>query len=64
MDANLNRSGDQAFIYLGDKVFTGHAGELRCAAGIVWGDVNGDKVADFAIKVLGVSTLTANEFLL
>ena len=30
---------------------------------LVAGDLNGDKVADFTIKVLDVSTLTADDFL-
>ena len=48
----------------GGSAFTGHAGELRFAGGTVCGDVNGDRVTDFAIKVLGVSSLTATDFLL
>ena len=43
--------------------FTGVDGQLRCSAGIVQGDVNGDRVADFEIKV-NLATLLATDFVL
>lgn len=52
--------GDDAFTFIGAGNFTGVAGQLHyVATGIssvrVEGDVNGDRVADFAIDVVGVA---------
>jgi len=57
MDANTALDDDQAFAYLGGGAFTGTAGQLRFAGGVVHGDVNGDGVADFAIQLAGVASL-------
>ncbi|BCH33356.1 hypothetical protein MesoLjLc_52860 [Mesorhizobium sp. L-8-10] len=64
IDANVNLAGDQAFAFIGRHGFTGAAGQLRFAGGVVSGDVDGDRVADFQIQVHSVSTLTATDFLL
>lgn len=64
IDANTTRVGNQAFSFIGNTAFSGVAGQLRFANGVVWGDVNGDKVADFTIAVSGVSALQAGDFLL
>lgn len=67
MDANTVARYRQAFV--GDVVdaFSGVAGQVRVTATeggvIVAGDLNGDRVADFAIKVLGVDALTASDFI-
>lgn len=67
MDSNSVARYRQAFA--GDLVdaFSGVAGELRVSAVdggvLVACDLNGDKVAEFAVKVLGVDTLTADDFL-
>ena len=50
IDARTNRSGDDAFTYLGAAVFTGHAGELTYQAGVLRGDTNGDAKADFSVN--------------
>jgi hypothetical protein len=45
-------AGDQAFLWIGNNnnfVDSWGAGQLRC--GYLQGDVNGDMVADFSIKV-------------
>jgi Ca2+-binding RTX toxin-like protein len=61
-------NGDTAFHFLGGNPFTGAGAEIRVTAEgpdlLVQGDVNGDKVADFAILVLGTITLTATDFVL
>jgi Ca2+-binding RTX toxin-like protein len=57
-------AGNQAFKFIGGKAFTGRDGELRFSGGSVYGDVNGDKVADFAIKVAGLKALAASDFVL
>lgn len=64
IDASTRNSGDQAFKYIGNQSFHRVAGELSMSAGIIKGDVNGDGAADFEIQVVGVSTLTSNDFLL
>ncbi len=68
IDANPNVSGNQAFSFLGTSAFTNAPGQLHYVASgpdlIVSGDINGDGVADFQFKVLGVSSLQASDFIL
>ncbi|MDT1064667.1 calcium-binding protein [Paracoccus sp. CPCC 101403] len=68
IDANMSRTGNQAFNYIGNAAFTGHAGELsaRTVTGgtLISGDVNGDKIADFAILLDDRLVLGADSFLL
>ena len=59
IDANLNRPGNNRFEFIGSDAFSA-AGQLRFAAGILSGDVNGDGTADFEIALLGVTRLTGN----
>jgi Ca2+-binding RTX toxin-like protein len=54
--------GNQAFTWIGAKAFSGLAGQLRFAGGILSGDINGDKKADFEIRVKG--TLVAADIIL
>ncbi|HEY8381563.1 MAG TPA: M10 family metallopeptidase [Microvirga sp.] len=56
--------GNQAFKFIGSKAFTGRDGQLRFKDGVASGDVDGDKVADFAIKVAGLKALSAADFVL
>lgn len=61
--------GNEAFTFLGSGSFTGVQGQLRYSVsptgGVVFsGDVNGDGVADFNVTVLGVSSLSASDFIL
>lgn len=64
MDAQTNHSGNDAFRYIGSQGFHETAGELRYARGLLSGDVDGDGVADFVIRLLGAPTLTADDFVL
>jgi Ca2+-binding RTX toxin-like protein len=74
IDASSRNSGDQAFRFIGNTAFNGKAGELRYAredrsgtandATIVYGDVDGDKLADFQIELTGLKSLGAGDFLL
>jgi Ca2+-binding RTX toxin-like protein len=72
IDANWNQAGNQAFRFLGEQAFTGHAGELifeqvtydseidtRIAA-----DVDGDMQADLYIALYGDYNLLASDFIL
>jgi serralysin len=64
IDAKAGVIGNQKFTFIDDQAFHGVKGELRFSAAIVQGDTNGDGVADFAIKVAGVSSLAAADFIL
>ncbi|WP_262272699.1 M10 family metallopeptidase C-terminal domain-containing protein [Microvirga yunnanensis] len=64
IDANTKVAGNQAFSFIGKTAFHGKAGELRFADGIVSGDVNGDRSADFKIKVADLTALSKNDFYL
>lgn len=64
IDANAQAAGDQRFHYIGAHSFGGAAGEVRCAGGVVAGDVDGDRVADFRIELSRVTSLQADDFIL
>ena len=59
---------DDDFVFIGSHSFSHTAGELRFTVSggnvIVQGDVNGDGIADFSIKLLGVHSLQASDFIL
>ena len=67
IDADPTLSGNQAF-HLISGAFQGNAGALRLASQggnlLVLGDSNGDALADFAILLLDVASLSASEFIL
>jgi serralysin len=64
MDANTKMSGNQAFSFIGGNGFSGKAGQLQYKNGVVAGDVNGDKAADFHIEIANDHWLRAGDFLL
>jgi Ca2+-binding RTX toxin-like protein len=54
IDADIDGTGgNQAFNFIRASAFSGVDGQLRFAGGVLQGDVNGDKVADIEIKVVG-----------
>ncbi|MBX7456784.1 hypothetical protein K3152_00845 [Qipengyuania sp. 1NDH17] len=59
---------DDAFAFIGEAEFTGTAGELRFYVDgedtFVAGDVDGDGVADFQIRLEGVHDFTMGDFVL
>ena len=68
IDANGSGAGNTAFTFISGE-FSGTAGELRVTPAangfqLVTGDINGDRVADFAIAVLSDHVLTAADFVL
>jgi Ca2+-binding RTX toxin-like protein len=68
MDADTTLAGDQAFT-LGGSVFSGLTGDLiqtldDAGRPVLRGDINGDAVADFEIRLSGGPVLTASDFLL
>lgn len=54
--------------FIGTAAFDGHAGELRydvTSTGVtLWGDINGDRVADFVITMTKVTSLNVHDFVL
>jgi len=68
IDANTGAGGDQNFSFIGAAAFTGVAGQLRYlqAGGntFVEGDTDGDGNADFVIRLDGLHTLAAGDFVL
>ncbi|MCA1406284.1 M10 family metallopeptidase [Ensifer sp. IC3342] len=55
IDANTAATGNQAFVFVGTAAFSGGKGELRydrtASDTYIYGDVNGDRKADFAIHL-------------
>jgi len=68
VDANANTAANEAFGFIGTAAFSGAAGQLRYfqQAGDTFfaGDTNGDRAADFMVRVVGLHTLTAGNFVL
>ncbi|MCB1674598.1 MAG: hypothetical protein KDI00_08010, partial [Pseudomonadales bacterium] len=64
IDANSALAGNQNFSFIGQLEFGGHAGELRFSQRLLQGDINGDGVADFEIKLVGVLELKQDDILL
>jgi Ca2+-binding RTX toxin-like protein len=68
LDANLNTAANDKFAFIGTSAFSGKAGELRFQVingdAHVYGDMNGDRIADFEINVVGVTKLTSADFML
>ena len=66
IDANSRVAGNQSFAFIGDRAFTGRAGQLSYddEAGMVRYDVNGDRVADGSIHVANEYDLASYDFIL
>ena len=66
VDANTTTAADDAFAFIGTAAFSGVAGELRYdivgANAMVFGDLDGDGKADFAIRVDNVSEMVLSDF--
>lgn len=67
IDANTKWSGNQAFGFIGTEAFSGKAGELsydkQSSDTYVYGDVNGDMKADFAIHLDDPYSFTKGDFM-
>lgn len=68
IDANKGSGGNQAFAFIGSEQFSNKAGELRfektASDTFIYGDVDGDGTADFAIQVAGSTTFLKDYFIL
>ncbi|MDK1385582.1 M10 family metallopeptidase [Sinorhizobium sp. 8-89] len=68
IDANSAATGNQAFVFVGTAAFAGGKGELRYVQGAsdtyIYGDVNGDRKADFAIHLDDAVALQKGYFVL
>ncbi|MBR0556587.1 calcium-binding protein [Ciceribacter sp. L1K23] len=68
IDASTKSSGNQAFSFIGEKSYSGKAGELRYVNSggdtFIYGDVNGDRKSDFSIKIDANIDLVKGDFIL
>jgi hypothetical protein len=65
IDANHNTpTKDDPFVFIMDQNFHKVAGELRFSQRLLQGDINGDGVADFEIKLVGVLELNTLDIVL
>ncbi|WP_424932553.1 Calx-beta domain-containing protein [Amaricoccus macauensis] len=64
IDANERKSGDQKFDFIGKDSFSGDKGELRMKNGVLSGDIDGDKTADFQIELDGILNLSKDDLIL
>jgi Ca2+-binding RTX toxin-like protein len=68
IDARSGTAKNEAFVFLGEKQFSGKKGELRFetkkGTTYVYGDVDGDRKADFALQLAGEIDLKKADFLL
>lgn len=62
IDANGNLAGAQGFHFIGNTAFSGIAGELHYANGVLEGDVNGDRIADFSVVLVGSPSISGFDF--
>jgi serralysin len=64
IDAHAKVSGNQAFSFIGGNAFTGEARQLNFRDGMLSGDVDGDSLADFRIRLPDVPSLKSADFYL
>ena len=64
IDANAAANNDQSFAFIGSAAFTRVAGQLNYSSGLLSGDVTGDGVADFQIRLTNNPVLSASDLIL
>ncbi|MBR0556570.1 calcium-binding protein [Ciceribacter sp. L1K23] len=68
IDASTKSSGNQTFSFIGEKAYSGKAGELRYVNSngdtFLYGDVNGDKKSDFMIAFDKTIDFVKGDFIL
>ena len=63
IDANAARGGNQQFVFVGRRQFSGAPGEARYAGNLLQVNVNPDRLADLEIALTGVSALSQNQLI-
>jgi hypothetical protein len=63
LDASSIASGNQAFSYIGARPFSGTAGEVRFAAGLLQLNTDADRLANMEIELPGVMTFARQYFI-
>jgi serralysin len=69
IDANARRTGQQDFRWIGQRPFTGSAGQLRIDLSprnyaFLQGDIDGNGRTDFEVMLLGVASFSGSKLLL
>ncbi len=64
IDADATLAGDQRFRFIDDDRFDGDAGQLRYNGRFLAADVDGDRQADFQVRILDVDDLSRGDFIL
>ena len=64
IDAYTGADGNQKFVYIGSKSFSGTQGEVRFASGILGMNTGTDTRADMQIKLNGVSQFSSDFLIL
>ncbi len=68
IDLSLPTFYSEEFTFIGNKVFSGTAGELRfdinAGNAVVTGDTDGNGIADFGILLTGLTTISETDFVL
>jgi serralysin len=65
IDARTNLAGDQAFAFSGGTAAAYSVWAVASGSDLlIRGDVNGDRVVDFEIQLIGVKSVTVDDFLL
>jgi hypothetical protein len=64
VDAISDKFGNEMFVFIGRDAFSGTAGELRFALGLLQGDTDGDGRADFEVRIDNVARLPPGDLLL
>jgi len=59
IDANVNNTGNQAFVWIGSAAFSA-PGQLRYANGMLQGSVDSDAAPEFEVELVGAPNLVVN----
>jgi Ca2+-binding RTX toxin-like protein len=65
LDANTATATNEAFTsVIGSTVAFSAAGQLKVSGGVLYGNTDADSAAEFAIQVVGISSVTTGDFIL
>lgn len=64
IDANVTVFGNQGFAFIDAAAFSGVAGQLRYAGGVLSGDLDGNGSADIQIGLTGAPVITGADLVL